>query len=125
MESHLHATPYQRQLIHRAPHLLGLVALSLIAYDAFRDVPTRPEVLDPAIWFALYLGAAASVVVFFFIGTRLALQIMTTMVAGVGLMRGALFLLDDGRLTPLGLNLLIALYATFAHRFERKWMAGR
>lgn len=107
---------------HRFIHLVGLFALGMIAYDSFTKVASRPEVLDPRVWFTLYVLAAASVMIFVAYGTTLSLQLMTVMVAGVGLLRGSLFFFTDGRLTPLGLNILIALYATFAHRYEREWM---
>lgn len=107
---------------HRAIHLVAFVSLVLIAIDAFRPPLTRPGFLDEFVWFALYVMAAASVLLFVAFGTLLSLQIMTVLVAAIGIFRGVSFMFYDWRLTPLGLNLLIALYAVIAHRYERQWV---
>ena len=108
----------------RACHLVPLFALLLISYDALHAKSSRPSIIDPCIWLILYFAAAASVAVFIRLGNIHSLQAMTLFVSSVGMFRGITFFIDDGRLTPFGLNLLIASYAVLAHKYERgrlKW----
>ena len=103
----------------RKVHWVALSALTLIAVDAWRAPVSRPDLLAPSVWFLLYTFAAFTVAMFIVSGTRLALQLMTAVVSFVGLLRGVTFFMYDGRLTPLGLNLLIAAYAYLVHAYER------
>ena len=103
----------------RKVHLVAFSALALIAVDAWRAPVSRPDLLAPVVWFMLYTVATASVALFIMSGHKVALQLMTTVVSFVGLLRGVTFFMYDGRLTPLGLNLLIAAYAYLVHAYER------
>lgn len=107
------------EIWYRKVHLVALCALTLIAIDAWRSPDSRPDLLAPVVWFMLYTVAACSVAVFIVCGTKTALQMMTTVVSFVGLTRGVTFFMYDGRLTPLGLNMLIAAYAYLVHAYER------
>ena len=107
---------------HRSLHLIALSALVLIAVDAFRTNGTRPDIIDPLVWSLLYSAAAVGVLVFVLHGGLKTLQLMTVIVCTIGVMRGVLFFVDDQRLTPMGLNTLIALYAVLTHKYERDYI---
>lgn len=103
----------------RKVHWVALSALTLIAVDAWRVPVSRPDLLAPLVWFLLYTFAASTVAMFIAVGNLWTLQLMTAVVSFVGLLRGVTFFMFDGRLTPLGLNLLIAAYAYLVHAYER------
>lgn len=109
----------ERGIWKRGIHLVALTSLVLIAFDAYHLPSTSPTVLEPLVWFTLYSIAAASVLLFVATGRLIALQVMTLSVMTIGVLHGVLFFLEDDRLTPLGLNMLIAVYAVLAHRYER------
>ena len=103
----------------RAIHLIAAAALIVIAIDSQRLTAGRPTILHPFVWMALYTLAALAVIGFVVKGTVWTLQFMTVTVVFVGLLRGVTFFVNDQRLTPMGLNVLIALYAVITHRYER------
>jgi hypothetical protein len=96
----------------------------LIAFDAYHSQNVRTQFLVPSIWATVYVAGALTTFWFVATGTLRALQVMTAVVAFIGLFRGWAFVFYDGRLSPLGLNTMIACYAYLAHKYERGRMVA-
>lgn len=112
------------EICKRKVHLIAFGALTMIAIDAFFAPPSRPAILGAMVWATMYAAASISILWFIVKGSLRSLQWMTAIVSFVGLFRGVGFFLYDQRLTPMGLNVVIAAYAYLVHLHERSKLSA-